>query len=101
MVINEEVKKVIEGSAFLSLITVDADGTPHPIIVGKGQILDDKVVSGIYKMETTQKNLASNNNAWIVGATKDGGPKGYRITGTAEAKDKQLIFTPTKVDALI
>jgi hypothetical protein len=101
MVINDDVKKVIEGSAFLTLVTINADGTPHPIIAGKGQVINDTVVFGIYKMETTQKNLASNNNAWIVGATKDGGPKGYRITGTAEAKDKQLIFTPTKVDALI
>jgi len=101
MVINKDVKKVIEGSAFLSLVTVDADGTPHPIIAGKGEVVDDKVVFGIYKMETTQKNLMSNRIAWIVGATMDGGPKGYRLTGTAEAKDKQLIFTPTKVDALI
>lgn len=101
MVINEDVKKVIEGSAFLSLVTLDADGTPHPIIAGKGEVVNDKVVFGIYKMETTQKNLISNKNAWIVGATKDDGPKGYRLTGTAEARDKQLIFTPTKIDALI
>jgi len=101
MVINEDVKKVIEGSAFLSLITVDANGTPHPIIAGKGQVVSDTVVFGIYKMEITQKNLGSNKNAWVVGATMDGGPKGYRLVGTAEAKDKQLIFTPTGVDALI
>ncbi|HBE78963.1 MAG TPA: pyridoxamine 5'-phosphate oxidase family protein [Firmicutes bacterium] len=101
MVINEDVKKVIESSAFLSLVTVDEDGTPHPIITGKGEVLNDKVVFGIYKMETTQKNLMANRNTWIVGATKDGGPKGYRLTGTAEAKDKQLIFTPAKVEALI
>ena len=31
----------------------------------------------------------------------DGGPKGYRLTGTAEAKDKQLIFTPRKAEAMI
>ena len=101
MVINEEVKKVIEGSAFLSLVTLSIGGTPHPIIAGKGEVVNDKVVFGIYKMETTQKNLMSNKNAWIVGATMHGGPTGYRLTGTAEAKDKQLIFTPIKVDALI
>jgi general stress protein 26 len=101
MKISEEVRTVVDGHAFLTLVTVCADGKPHPIVAGKGEVTDDTVVFGIYKMETTQKNLASNNNAWIVGATKDGGPKGYRITGTAEAKDKQLIFTPTKVDALI
>jgi uncharacterized protein len=101
MIINEDVKKVIEGTAFLSLITVDAAGTPHPIIAGKGEVVDDTVIFGIYKMEVTQKNLSSNKNAWVVGATMDGGPKGYRLKGTAEAKDKQLIFTPTEVDELI
>jgi uncharacterized protein len=101
MVINDDVKKVVESSAFLSLVTVDADGTPHPIITGKGEVVNDQVIFGIYKMKTTQKNLMSNRKAWIVGATKDGGPKGYRLTGTAEAKDKQLIFTPTKAEALI
>jgi hypothetical protein len=29
------------------------------------------------------------------------GPKGYRLTGTAVAKDKQLIFTPAKIEKLI
>lgn len=101
MIINEEIKKVIEGSPFLSLVTVNTDGTPHPIITGEGKVVDDKVVFGIYKMVTTQKNLISNKNAWIIGMIKDDGYKGYRITGTAVAKDKQLIFTPTKVDALL
>lgn len=101
MIINEEIKKVIEGSAFLSLVTINEDGTPHPIISGEGKVIDDKVVFGIFKMETTQKNLISNKNTWLIGATMNDGLKGYRITGTAEAKDKQLIFTPTKVDALL
>jgi general stress protein 26 len=101
MVINEEVKKVLEDSAFLALVTINEDGTPHPIIVGKGQVINDTVVFGIYKMETTQKNLMSNKNAWVLGATKTEGPKGYRLTGTAEAKDKQVIFTPQKVDTLL
>ena len=101
MVISKETKAVIEGSAFLSLITLSADGTPHPIIAGKGEVIDDTVVFGIYKMEITQKNLATNINAWVVGATMNDSPEGYRLTGTAAVKDKQLIFTPTKVDALI
>jgi predicted pyridoxine 5'-phosphate oxidase superfamily flavin-nucleotide-binding protein len=101
MVITEEVKKVIEGSGFLTLVTVHADGTPHPIIAGKGEVSGDTVVFGIYKMEETQKNLLKNKNAWIVGATKTAGPKGFRLTGTAEAQGKQLIFTAAKVDILI
>jgi len=102
MIINEEVKSIIESSAFLTLVTLGADGTPHPIVAGKGEVADDTVVFGIYKMETTQTNLAGNPNAWIVAAARiDGAPKGYRLTGTAKAKDKQLIFIPEKADALI
>jgi len=101
MVINEEIKAVIEGSAFLSLVTLGTDGIPHPIIAGKGEVVDDTVVFGIYKMEVTQQNLAANKNTWVVAATMNSGPKGYRLAGTAEIKDKQLIFTPAKIDALI
>jgi hypothetical protein len=101
MVINEEIKAVIEGSAFLSLVTLGANGIPHPIIVSKGEVVGDTIVFGIYKMDVTQQNLAANRNTWVVAATMNGGPKGYRLAGTAEVKDKQLIFTPAKVDALI
>jgi hypothetical protein len=101
MEIDNDVKKVIEDTAFLSLVTLGADGTPHPIIAGKGEVSGQNVVFGIYKMEVTQKNIASNNKAWVVGATMEGGPRGYRLAGTAAVKDKQLIFTPTKIVKLI
>ena len=101
MVISDEIKSVIEGSSFVCLVTVNADGTPHPIVTGKGEVAGDTVVFGIYKMDATQKNLAANNGLSVVAATKDGAPKGYRLTGTAEVKDKQLIFTPAKAEALI
>jgi hypothetical protein len=101
MVIDDDVKKVIEGSAFLSLVTLGEDGVPHPIIAGKGEVAGETVVFGIYKMEVTQKNLSRNSNAWIVGATKTDGPRGYRLTGTAAVKDKHLIFTPRKAEKLI
>jgi predicted pyridoxine 5'-phosphate oxidase superfamily flavin-nucleotide-binding protein len=101
MIITDDIKKVIEGTAFISLVTMNGDGTPHPIIAGKGEVSGDQVIFGIYKMETTQKNLGANRNAWLVGATMDGGPKGYRIAGTAEAQDKKLVFTAQKVDVLI
>jgi hypothetical protein len=81
MVIDDDVKKVIESTAFLSLVTLGPDGAPHPIIAGKGEVSGDKVVFDIYKMEETQKNLAKNNKAWVVGATMDGGPRGYRLSG--------------------
>jgi uncharacterized protein len=99
--IDEEIKAVIEGSAFLSLITIDKNGNPYPIVAGKGEVKGDTVVFGIYKMETTQKNLADNKNAWVVAATMDSAPKGYRLSGSAEIRDKQLIFTPFAADALI
>jgi predicted pyridoxine 5'-phosphate oxidase superfamily flavin-nucleotide-binding protein len=101
MIITEEIKKVIEATAFISLVTINPDGTPHPIIAGKGQVEGDTVVFGIYKMEVTQKNLGQNNKAWLVGATMEGGPKGYRLAGTAEVKGKQLVFTTVKADILI
>jgi predicted pyridoxine 5'-phosphate oxidase superfamily flavin-nucleotide-binding protein len=101
MVINETVKQVIEGSAFLTLVTVNADGTPHPIIAGKGETSGDEVIFGIYKMEQTQKNLLQNNQAWIVGSTRVEGPQGFRLRGTAAVRDKQLIFTATQADRLI
>ena len=73
----------------------------HPIVTGKGDVDGDTVVFGIYKMDATQKNLEANSSMWVVAATKDGAPKGYRLSGTAEVKDKQLIFTPAKAEALI
>jgi hypothetical protein len=101
MIIDEESKAIIENSAFVTLVTQGPDGAPHPIIAGKGEVSGGTVSFGIYKMEVTQKNLASNPKAWIVAATKDGPPKGRRLTGTAAAKGKQLIFTAARIDALI
>jgi hypothetical protein len=34
------------------------------------------IVFGIYKMDTTQKNLQANKNAWVIAAVTDGVPKG-------------------------
>lgn len=101
MIINEEVKSVIQGSPFLSLVTVNTDNTPHPIVTGRGEIDGDAIVFGIYRMDITQKNLLVNKSAWVVAATQTGGPKGYRLTGTAEVKGKQVVFSPSKVEALI
>ncbi len=102
MAINEEVKSVIENSAFISLVTLGADGAPHLIVAGKGKVIGDTVVFGIYKMEITQRNLTVNPNAWIAAATRiAGGPKGYRLAGKAAVKGNQLIFTPEKAESLI
>ncbi|QCT70571.1 MULTISPECIES: pyridoxamine 5'-phosphate oxidase family protein [Eubacterium] len=101
MKIQEDIKKVIEGSAFVVIDTVGENNLPHPIIAGKGEVGDETITFGIYKMEVTQKNLLSNPKAWVLAATMDGGPKGYRLEGTAKAEDKQLIFTPEKAEELL
>lgn len=102
MIITEEIKGIIRGTAFLSLATVNADGTPHLIVAGKGEAVGDTVVFGIYKMERTQANLRNNKNAWVVGAMlTDGQPKGVRLTGTAEVRDKQLILRVAKAENLL
>ncbi|GHV31460.1 pyridoxamine 5'-phosphate oxidase [Synergistales bacterium] len=101
MPIDEKVKSVIEGTAFLSVITLNADGTPHPIITGKAEVVGDTVVFGIYKMETTQKNLKADKRAWVVAATLSDGPKGYRLTGDAVIGGEKVVFTPAKAEALI
>jgi general stress protein 26 len=101
MVISEEAKNIIEGSSFLTLVTVNPDGTPHPIIAGKGEVSGDTVVFGIYKMEETQKNILKNNKAQVLGATRTGGPQGIRLSGTARAEDKKLIFTAAGAEKLI
>ena len=99
--INETQKSVVENSAFITLVTLNPDGTAHPIIAGKADVQGDKLIFGIYKMETTQKNLAANAAAWVVAATMDGGPKGFRFAGSAVVDGKSLIFTVTNAEALI
>jgi outer membrane autotransporter protein len=101
MVITEDIKGIIQGAAVITLVTVNADGTPHPIIAGRGEVDGDKIVFGIYKMVVTQGNLKTNSNAWVVAGTKDQKPRGCRLTGTAVAQDKKLIFTATKAEELI
>ena len=102
MVITDEMKQIVQGTAFLSLVTVNADGTPHPIVTGKAEAAGGTLIFGIFKMEKTQENLLKNNNAWVVCATiTDRKPKGIRFTGTAETKDKKLVFTAAKAENLI
>lgn len=101
MVLDDEVKQVFESSAFISLVTVDEAGQAHPIIAGKARVSGGTLVFGIYKMEVTQKNLRRSGTAWLVAATTEGGPRGYRLTGSAAVCGKELIFTPEKTEKLI
>ena len=101
MIIDGTIKAVVEQAAYLTLVTVGKDGTPHPIIVGKGAVEGDNVIFGIYKMEQTQKNLLETDKLWMVAATMEGGPKGYRLSGTAKPNGEKLIFTAEKAEALL
>jgi predicted pyridoxine 5'-phosphate oxidase superfamily flavin-nucleotide-binding protein len=106
MVINDKVKRVIEESAFLVLVTVNRDGSPHPIVAGKGEVEGDCVVFGIYKMERTQRNISTNSSAQVLGAIMaEGSPLGFRLNGSAAVREsaagKQLVFTAVSADTLI
>lgn len=102
MIINNEVKSILEGSEFLTIVTTSPEGMPHPIIVGKGKIEGDSITVGVYAMKVTQQNLKENDCAIILGAMKgESGAKGYRLTGNAKVEGSSFIFTATKAEALI
>ena len=102
MIINEEMKVVVENSAFLTIVTVDPEGMPHPIIVGQGKVEGDNIVVGVYAMKATQENLKKNDYTMVLAAVKsDAGAKGYRFTGNAKVTDGKLMFTATKAEKLI
>lgn len=101
MKFTEEMSAVIQKSPYLTLVTINEDGTPHPIIVAGKEQKEDSISIGIYKMEITQKNLAANHRAWVTAATMDGAPKGFRFEGTASVADKKVTFTPDTAEVMI
>ncbi len=101
MKLSDETKAVLQDAPYLTLITSDKNGTPHPIIVGGKELMDENIVIGIYKMEKTQENLLENSKAWILAASVNNGPKGFRLCGTASVSGKKMIFVPDTVEAMI
>lgn len=101
MKFTEEMRAVIQNSPYLTLVTINADGTPHPIIVGGKEQAEDHISIGIYKMDVTQENLIRSHKAWITAATLDGGPKGFRFEGTATVAEKKVLFTPDTAEVMI
>ena len=102
MKLTEEMKSVIQSAQFISLITLNGDGTPHPIIVGGKSVAGDAVEIKIYKMETTQKNLAANSKMWVLAAAiGDSGPKGFQFEGSASVDAGKVVFTPESTTVLI
>lgn len=101
MKLTEEMGNVIQKSPYLTLVTILADGTPHPIIAGGKEQTEDGIAIGIYKMECTQKNLAADPRAWIAVATVSDGPKGFRFAGTATVSGGKVLFVPETAEAMI
>ena len=102
MIINEEMKGVIENSPFLTIVTANKEGMPHPIIVAKGSVEGNQVKVGVYSMKVTQQNLKENDCAMILAAQLvEGGAKGYRFTGNAVIEDGRFVFTASNAEALI
>ena len=91
-------QKIIEGTDFPTLATMNSDGTPHLIVTGKADIVDGNLIFGIGGMVHTQANLLKNNHAWMT--FTDSQPKGIRVSGTAKAIDGKLVFIPEEISAL-
>ncbi|MBV7272634.1 pyridoxamine 5'-phosphate oxidase family protein [Clostridium thailandense] len=102
MIITDEIKNVVTKSPFISITTMSPKGEPHMIVVGKGEIVDEDMLSfGIYKMEKTQQNIKNNDIMQVVVATTEGGPKGFRLTGKACIRDSSVLFKADKAEPMI
>ena len=103
MVLNEEIKDVISKAPFIPLVTVSAQGEPHLIVVGKVAETreGDVLCFGIHKMEVTQQNIKNNGKMQVLIATMEGGPKGFRLEGTASIVGKLVLFKAEKAEALL
>jgi predicted pyridoxine 5'-phosphate oxidase superfamily flavin-nucleotide-binding protein len=103
VVLTEEIKDVVSKAPFVPLVTVSAQGEPHLIVVGKvAEIREGDVLCfGIYKMEVTQQNIKSNGKMQVLIATMEGGPKGFRLEGTASIEDKLVLFKAEKAETLL
>ena len=103
MVITKEMKELILQAHTVSIVTVSHKGEPHLIIVGEvKEVRDDNtLVFGIYKMQATQQNIRDNGKMQVAIATKDGGPKGYRLSGQASIEEQQVLFKVEKVESLL
>lgn len=103
MVISQEIKELIEQAPMVPITTVSASGEPHLIVVGKVKEVrgQDTLVFGVYKMEKTQQNIKANGLMQVIVAVRDGGPKGYRLTGNASVDDNLVLFIAEKSEKLL
>jgi hypothetical protein len=52
-------------------------------------------------MEVTQQNIKNNGKMQVLIATMEGGPKGFRLEGTASIVGKLVLFKAEKAEALL
>lgn len=103
MVITDDIKTLIEKAPFVPIATVSDKGQPHLIVAGKvKEVRDDDVLAfGIYKMESTQQNVADNGLMQVVVASTADGPKGFRLSGRACIEGKEVLFKAEKAESLL
>lgn len=103
MNIPNEIQELIPQAPFVPLVTATQEGEPHLIVVGKVKEVraEDTLVFGIYKMENTQRNLQQTGKMQAVICSLKGGPKGYRLSGTAAAEGKEVLFKVEAIESLL
>lgn len=52
-------------------------------------------------MQTTQRNIRETGEMQVVIASREGGPKGYRLTGKAWVEGQQVLFKAESAEALL
>jgi Predicted flavin-nucleotide-binding protein structurally related to pyridoxine 5''-phosphate oxidase len=94
MIISREIEELIELAPMVPIATVSASGEPHLIVVGKVKEVreNDTLAFGVYKMEKTQQNIKANGLMQVIIAVREGGAKGYRLTGKATIDGGLVLF---------
>jgi len=103
MVITNEIKALIPKAPFFPIVTVSAQKEPHLIVAGQvKEVRDGDVLAfGIYKMQTTQRNIQETGQMQVVIVTREGGPKGFRLLGNACVEGQLVLFRAEKAEALL
>ncbi|KKM08669.1 pyridoxamine 5-phosphate oxidase [Clostridiales bacterium PH28_bin88] len=103
MLLTDEVKELIPKAPIVPVVTVSREGEPHLITVGKVKEVRDEgiLVFGIFRMETTQKNLRETGKMQVVIASRENSPKGFRLKGEGRIEGKEVLFQVEKVESLL
>lgn len=103
MVISQEIKDLIEQAPMVPIATVSASGEPHLIVVGKVKEVreSDTLTFGVYKMEKTQQNIKANGLMQVIIAVREGGSKGYRLSGKATVDGSLVLFKAEQSEKLL